>query len=75
VAVLEACISRGTGGLVKNIELFDVYTGAPVPDGKKSVAFSLSLRADDRTLTDKEADEDVKAILSLLESDLGAVLR
>lgn len=75
VAVLEECISRGASGLVKDVKLFDVYTGAPIPVGKKSVAFSLSLRADDRTLTDKEADDDIKAILTLLESELGAVLR
>lgn len=75
VAVLEDCISRGASGLVKAIELFDVYTGAPIPEGKKSAAFSLTLRADDRTLTDKEADEDVKAILALMKSELGAVLR
>jgi phenylalanyl-tRNA synthetase beta subunit len=75
VAVLEDCISRGASGLVKNVELFDIYTGAPIPEGKKSVAFSLLLRADDRTLTDKEADDDVKAILALLKSELGAVLR
>ncbi len=75
VAVLEDCILRGASGLVKEIELFDVYTGAPIPEGKKSAAFSLRLRADDRTLTDKEADEDVKTILKLLESELGAVLR
>ena len=44
-------------------------------DGKKSVAFSLVLRADDRSLTAEEADNDVKGILDLLEKELGAVLR
>jgi len=75
VAVLEDCISRGTNGLLKDIEFFDVYTGAPIPEGKKSIAFSLKLRAGDRTLTDKEADEDVKGILALLARELSAVLR
>lgn len=75
VAVLEDCISRGASGLVKGIELFDIYTGSPIPEGKKSAAFSLTLRADNRTLTDKEADEDVKAILALMNSELGTVLR
>jgi len=75
VAALEDCISRGAKGLLKETELFDIYTGAPIPAGKKSVAFSLKLRADDRTLTDTEADEDVKSILALLEQELGAVLR
>ncbi|MCD7838729.1 MAG: hypothetical protein LUG65_07440, partial [Clostridiales bacterium] len=50
-------------------------TGNPIPAGQKSVAFSLKLRHDDRTLTDAEADEDVKAVLAALESELGAVLR
>ncbi len=62
-------------GLVKEVELFDIYTGSPIPDGKKSVAFSLKLRSEDHTLTDAEADEDVKAILAALEGELGAVLR
>ncbi len=75
VAALEHCISRGGNGLVKAITLFDVYTGVPIPLGKKSVAFSLTLRHDDRTLTDSEADEDVKAILKLLEQEFSAVLR
>lgn len=75
VAVLEECIARGSQGLLKEIALFDVYTGVPIPAGKKSVAFSLTLRADDKTLTDGEADADVQAILSLLKSELGAVLR
>ena len=44
-------------------------------EGKKSVAFNLTLRADDRSLTSEEADADVKAVLELLEQELGAVLR
>ena len=75
VAVLEECIARGSQGLLKDITLFDVYTGTPIPTGKKSVAFSLTLRADDKTLTDGEADADIQSILSLLKSELGAVLR
>lgn len=75
VAVLEECIGRGSQGLLKEICLFDIYTGAPIPAGKKSVAFSLILRADDKTLTDREADADVQSILALLKSELGAVLR
>ena len=43
--------------------------------GKKSVAFNLTLRADDRNLTAEEADEDVKSILDLLKTELDAVLR
>ena len=75
VAALEDCIRRGAKGLLKNESLFDIYTGPGVPDGKKSVAFSLELRADDRRLTAEEADEDVKSILELLKTELNAVLR
>ena len=72
---LEKAISSGAGRLCERIELFDVYEGAQIPEGKKSVAFNLTLRADDRSLTAQEADEDVKSILTLLESELNAVLR
>ncbi len=75
VGVLEDCIARGAKGLLKEVTLFDIYTGAPIPEGKKSVAFNLTLRADDRSLTAEEADADVSAILALLEQELGATLR
>ena len=75
VAALEDCIRRGSGGLLRQITLFDIYTGSHIPAGKKSVAFSLKLRSDDATLTDAQADEELRAILALLESELGAVLR
>ncbi len=44
-------------------------------EGKKSVAFNLTLRSDDRSLTAQEADEDVKSILETLKAELNAVLR
>ena len=75
VARLEDCIRRGAKGLLKAVNLFDVYAGKGIPEGKKSVAFSLELRAGDRSLTAQEADEDVNGILELLSSELNAVLR
>ena len=75
VGALEECIRKGAKGLLKDCKLFDIYRGKGVDEGKKSVAFSLVLRADDRSLTSEEADEDVKSILAALEKDLGAVLR
>ena len=75
VGALEECIRRGAKGLLKKVELFDIYRGVGVAPGSKSVAFSLTLRADDRSLTGEEADEDVKSILALLEAELGAKLR
>ena len=75
VGALEDCIRKGAKGLLKDVSLFDIYRGKGIPEGKKSAAFNLVLRADDRSLTAAEADEDVKAILQLLERELGAVLR
>jgi phenylalanyl-tRNA synthetase beta chain len=55
--------------------LFDVFEGPPLPVGKKSLAFSLDIRATDRTLTDEEADAVVSAIVASLRHQLGAELR
>ncbi len=75
VGDLEAVIRKGAKGLLKEVSLFDIYRGKGVDEGKKSVAFNLVLRAEDRSLTSEEADEDVKSILAALETELGAVLR
>ena len=75
VAALSDCIRRGGGETLRDVQLFDIYTGAPIPPGKRSTAFSLTLRSDEKTLTDDHADETVKNILALLESELGAVIR
>ena len=75
VGGLEAAIRRGAKGLLKEVSLFDIYRGSGLGEGKKSVAFNLILRADDRSLTSEEADEDVKSILETLKKDCGAVLR
>ncbi len=75
VGALEESIRRGAKGLLKEVSLFDIYRGPGVADGKKSVAFNLVLRADDRSLTGDEADEDVQSILAALSADHGAVLR
>ncbi len=75
VGDLEACILNAAKGLLKEVSLFDIYNGANLPAGKKSVAFNLVLRSDDRSLTAQEADDEVKLILDALEKDFGAVLR
>ena len=75
VGALEESIRRGAKGLLKEVSLFDIYRGPGVADGKKSIAFNLVLRADDRSLTGDEADEDVQSILAALSADHGAVLR
>ena len=75
VGALEGCIQTSGGKLLQKVDLFDIYRGAPIADGKKSVAFSLELRADDRTLTDAEADQVIQKVLRALETECQAVLR
>ena len=63
------------GQYLKGCRIFDVYTGHHIADGKKSVAFSLTMRADDQTLTDDHAEETVKKVLAALERKFGASIR
>lgn len=71
---LEKKIASAIGAYLEKIELFDVYEGKQIGPDKKSVAFSLTLRAKDRTLTDDEADAAMKRAVEAL-SDIGAELR
>ena len=75
VAQVEDVICAAAGKLLRKIRLFDIYRGTGVPEGKKSMAFSLELRADDRTLTDTESEQVISKILKALEEKLQAVLR
>ena len=75
VARLSQCILAAGGQYLKGCELFDVYTGAPIPAGYKSVAFSLTLRADDQTLTDDHAEETMQSVLKALEETFHATIR
>lgn len=74
VATLEKAIIEGAGKILEKVELFDIFEGIQVGVGKKSVAFSLTLRSPERTLTDDEADSAVNKSLAKLEK-LGAILR
>ena len=75
VQELQTVITGAGGKKLVESRLFDVYTGAPIPAGKKSVAFALAFRAEDRTLTDEDADGATAKILAALETKLGAVIR
>ena len=72
---LEKCIRRAGGEYLDSVEVFDVYKGPNIPQGKKSVSFSLALRAEDQTLTDDHAEEAVSAVLDALQREYGAVIR
>ena len=75
VADAEAVISAAAGKLLRGVKLFDIYRGVGVPEGKKSMAFSLELRADDRTLTDTDSEAVVSKVLTALKEKLDAILR
>ncbi len=75
VADAEKTIVEAAGKLLRNVKLFDIYRGVGVPEGKKSLAFSLELRADDRTLTDSDSENVTSKVLAALEEKLDAVLR
>jgi phenylalanyl-tRNA synthetase beta chain len=68
-------IQKAGGSLLKEVTIFDVYTGEQVPTGQKSIAFALVYQAQDRTLTDKEIEEVQKSILGELSSSLKAQIR
>ena len=75
VGELERCISAAAGKLLRKINLFDIYRGPGVAAGKKSVAFSLELRADDRTLTDEDSTGVVDRVLKALKEEKDVTLR
>ncbi len=74
VLKLENAIRKGAGNLLENVKLFDVYRGKQIEAGKKSVAFSITLRSRDSTLTDKRVSNIMTKIISELEKS-GASLR
>lgn len=75
VAALSDCIRAAGGKLLRSVELFDIYRSKGIASGSKSAAFRLTLRADDRTLTDADSDGVVSAVLAALEKELNAKLR
>jgi phenylalanyl-tRNA synthetase beta chain len=72
---VRSALVDAAGSLADSVYLFDVFTGPPVPEGKKSLAFAVEFRAPDRTLTDEETDEAVARIVDRLARDFGAELR
>ena len=74
VAQIEAVIRKAGGRTLESVRLFDVYRGAQILAGKKSVAYSLTFRAADKTLTDADIDPAVRSICAALE-EKGCLLR
>ena len=75
VSQVEDVIVSSAGKLLRDVKLFDIYRGTGIPEGKKSMAFSLELRADDRTLTDTDSEGVVQKVLAALKEQLNAALR
>jgi len=75
VADIENIIRTSVGSILEKVELFDVYRGSQIEPGKKSVAYAISMRAANKTLTDTEADSAISSVLLNLESAFGASLR
>ena len=61
--------------ILDDVELFDVYRGIGIPEGKKSMAYSFTLRSEDHTLVDEEIQAAVGSIIRALETRLKAELR
>ncbi len=72
---VESTIKRASRGLLEDLTLFDVYRGDQIPDGSRSLAYSLVFRAPDHTLDAKEVEETRKRIISDLEKRLKATVR
>jgi phenylalanyl-tRNA synthetase beta chain len=74
-AAIQETITRAGGFLLKEVRLFDVYRGDPVPAGKKSLAYALTFQAPDKTLRDEIVAKQVQRIVKSLNRELGAELR
>ena len=72
---IERIIGKYGGKILETVSLFDVYEGEQVPEGKKSLAYSLVFRSDTKTLSEKEVDKTCNRILRALEKEVGATLR
>ena len=74
-AEVEALVRQAAGDLAEEVRLFDVFRGPQLGEGKKSLAFSLVLRAPDRTLTAEETAAVRKRVVKRAAKVLGAELR
>ena len=74
VLKIEKVIAKAVGKIMEEVSLFDVYVGSQIPEGMKSVAFNIRMRAADRTLTDEEADKAMNKAIKALE-EMGISLR
>jgi phenylalanyl-tRNA synthetase beta chain len=74
-AAVRGALAAGAGELLEELRLFDLYTGPPVPEGQRSLAYAFTFRAPDRTLTGEEASAALHAAVAAAADATGAVLR
>ena len=74
-SAVERCLREAAGDLLARLSLFDVFRGAPVGDGRRSLAFTLRFQAVDRTLTDAEMVDVRRRCIDAVEGSLPASLR
>ena len=74
VAAIKTIIVNNVGALLEKVELFDVYQGSQIPEDKKSVAYTFTMRSENSTLSDKQCDKIVRKIVADLEN-IGAQIR
>jgi phenylalanyl-tRNA synthetase beta chain len=72
---IQQSLLLSSGGLLQRAELFDIFEGDPLPEGKKSLAFALEILSEDRTLTDEEIEREVEEAVKAVENKFGATLR
>jgi len=75
VGDLITCIKDAAGELLEDVKLFDIYTGSPIPEGQKSLAFALRFRASERTLSAEEVASVRTSAVTAASEKFGAVLR
>ena len=75
VGPLMSAMKKAAGTLLESIQMFDVYRGIQVGLGKKSIAFSLTFRAADRTLTNEEVQKAMDKVQAVCADKFGAVIR
>ena len=72
---IQNVIKKAAGSKLEKVEVFDVYVGKGIEEGKKSLAFSLTFTAFDKTLTDEEINPIVEKVIEALEKNFKAELR
>jgi len=72
---VQQLVAQTAGTLLEAILVFDVYTGNPIPEGRRSLAFRLQFRAPDRTLTDNDVNKIRDKIARRLQHEIGATIR